>query len=256
MFASHDVYLKSVEIPGTTKKLPSYCFNQCKNLESIILNEGVETCEQNSFRNVNKLRTLKIPNTFNGYFDLAMENRATSSLRGNSRYDGMNIEQEKNETLCIFLKRDEKDFEFRIKRGACPIIRIENDQVIIYITDGPAIKMDCQTLKPGIYDINDGKLVALSNQNTKEDENNIQEIFKEAYKQIFEFDDFKKLPVKSKLKIKVIMYNLFLENYKITGKINNDFSAMEYMFNKAKKILIQEELNQSEVYQENFDKKR
>ena len=110
MFASHDTNLISVDIPGTIKKIPAEAFNQCKNLQSIIMHEGVEAAENNSFRNTNNLHTLKIPSTFNGRVNLPMEARSGSSRRGNSKYDGRTFEQEKEMILSIFIKRDDKEF--------------------------------------------------------------------------------------------------------------------------------------------------
>lgn len=41
-FASHDTYLQYVEVAGTIKQLPPLFVNQCKNLKTLILHEGID----------------------------------------------------------------------------------------------------------------------------------------------------------------------------------------------------------------------
>ena len=114
LFASHDTNLLSVNMPGTIKVIPPGAFNQCKNLQSIVFNEGVETSARDAFRGTNNLRMLELPSTYNGVIDLPMEARAGSNVRGNSRYDGKNFAEEQNSILKIKIRRGTKQFEFNI----------------------------------------------------------------------------------------------------------------------------------------------
>ena len=242
MFASHDTNLISVDIPGTIKKIPAEAFNQCKNLQSIIMHEGVEAAENNSFRNTNNLHTLKIPSTFNGRVNLPMEARSGSSRRGNSKYDGRTFEQEKEMILSIFIKRDDKEYEFKIKRGDCPIINISQNNIIIYKSDGPAVTIDSNSLKTGVYKIDNGKLNALENKektepikdNSEQMEEQVLIAFQDAYRDnITTRDDFKMLSLQEKMKIKNYIRNCFMKNIELTGKINTTYDAFDNWFNKA-----------------------
>ncbi len=257
LFASHDTNLISVDIPGTLKKIPVYAFNQCKNLQTIIMHEGVETAEINSFFNTNNLHTLKIPSTFNGRIDLTMEAREGTNPRGNSKYDGKNFEQEKKEIMSVFIKRGDKDYEFKIKRGDCPIINISQNNIIIYITNGPGIDINCNSLKSGVYQIDNAKLIAVENKEKpdpikKTDELPIEEqiiiAFQEAYKEcVVAREDFKSLSFQDKIKVKNYIRDSFIKNIEMTGKINTSFSAFDNWFNKAIN-----EINSMEIDQDNI----
>ena len=254
MFASHDTNLISVDIPGTIKKIPAEAFNQCKNLQSITMYEGVEAAENNSFRNTNNLHTLKIPSTFNGRINLSMESRSGSNARGNSKYDGRNFEQEKEMILSVFIKREDKEYEFKIKRGDSPIINISQNNIIIYKADGPAVTIDSHILKSGVYQVDNGKLNAIENKEKTEpikDDNELKMedkvliTFQDAYRDnITVRDDFKMLSLQEKMKIKNYIRNCFMENIELTGKINTTFEAFDNWFNKAIKEINSLDINQ------------
>ena len=77
-FAAGDLSVKSVEIYGSLKEIPTYAFNQCRNLETVIIHEGVEKAGKHVFRGTNKLNYLKLPESFNGDLGFDWENRSSS----------------------------------------------------------------------------------------------------------------------------------------------------------------------------------
>jgi len=159
LFASHDTNLLSVNIPGTIKVIPQGAFNQCRNLQSVVFNEGVETSERDVFRGTNNLRTLEIPSTYNGVIDLSMEQRMVSNLRGNSKYDGKNFTEEQNNILKVMIRRGSKTFEFDIRRGETPNIEIRQNKIQIKCSSQQQIiSIDCESLEQGIYNIENGNV--------------------------------------------------------------------------------------------------
>ena len=57
------LFLHSVEIPGSVKKIGRGAFEECCNLTTIVLPEGVETIEPLAFRRCVKLKRVELPNS-------------------------------------------------------------------------------------------------------------------------------------------------------------------------------------------------
>ena len=57
------LFLRSVEIPGSVKKIGRGAFEECCNLTTIKLPEGVETIEPMAFRRCVNLKCVELPNT-------------------------------------------------------------------------------------------------------------------------------------------------------------------------------------------------
>lgn len=251
LFASHDTNLVSVNIPGTLRKIPQGAFNQCKNLQRVILNEGVETSMPDAFRGTNNLHTLVLPSTYNGTINLPMDPRGVTNARGNSRYDGKKFAEEQQEILNIKIKRENKDFEFNIRRGEQPVIEIKRNIIIIKCASQPqVISIDCSQLEPGIYNIQNGTIEIQKSQTFQEQreikENvstpNIQSdsqeeldiIFQNAYRDsITTRDDFKLLPSETKMQVKKQMKILFLELNKQFGTPTTSYEMFDYLYSRV-----------------------
>lgn len=255
-FASHDTNLVSVDIPGTLKVIPQYAFNQCKNLQSVILNEGVETSMKDAFRGTNNLHSLFLPSTYNGTINLPMDPRPLTSLRGNSKYDGKRFIEEQQETLSIKILRPDdvliyKRFAFNIKRGEQPVIEVKGNIIRIKCASQPqVISIDCSQLEEGVYNIQDGKIEIQKSQTFQEQreikENvvapNIQSdsqeeldiIFQNAYRDnITTRDDFKLLPSETKMQVKKQMKVLFLELNKQFGTPTTSYEMFDYLYSRV-----------------------
>lgn len=251
MFASHDTNLISVNIPGTLKVIPIGTFNQCRNLQRVILNEGVETSMKDAFRGTNNLRTLELPSTYNGRIELPMENRPISNGRGNSKYDGKNFEEEKNHTLSIKIRRKNKKFEFNIKRGEQPVIEVKENIIKIKCANHPqVIFIDCSQLEEGIYNIQNGTIEIQKSQTfqeqteKKEDDSSpsiqsasqeeLDIIFQNAYRDnLTTRDDFKLLPSETKMQVKKQMKALFLELNNQFGTPTTSYEMFDYMYSRV-----------------------
>lgn len=69
MFDGHRMYdkmdelssLVSVHIPGTVKRIGVRAFAECRNLEKMTLEEGVECIEKNAFTGCKKLKSIRLP---------------------------------------------------------------------------------------------------------------------------------------------------------------------------------------------------
>ena len=249
LFASHDTNLISVNIPGTLRKIPQGAFNQCKNLQRVILNEGVETSMPDAFRGTNNLHTLVLPSTYNGTINLPMDPRGVTHARGNSRYDEKRFAEEQQEILNIKIKRENKDFEFNIRRGEQPVIEIKRNIIKIKCANYPqVISIDCSQLEEGIYNIQNGRVELqrlqyekkekiIQTVNQKITQNNSQEevienldiIFQSAYRDyITKREDFISLPGTIKMQIKKQMRALFLEQNFGTSDIN--YEMFDYLY--------------------------
>lgn len=249
LFASHDTNLISVNIPGTLRKIPQGAFNQCKNLQRVILNEGVETSMPDAFRGTNNLHTLVLPSTYNGTINLPMDPRGVTNARGNSRYDEKRFAEEQQEILNIKIKRENKDFEFNIRRGEQPVIEIKRNIIKIKCANYPqVISIDCSQLEEGIYNIQNGRVELqrlqyekkekiIQTVNQKITQNNSQEevienldiIFQSAYRDyITKREDFISLPGTIKMQIKKQMRALFLEQNFGTSDIN--YEMFDYLY--------------------------
>lgn len=257
LFASHDTNLLSVNIPGTIKVVPQGAFNQCKNLEKIVFNEGVETSERNVFRGTNNLHTLEIPSTYNGVIDLPMEARAGSNIRGNSKYDGKRFEEEKNSILKIKIKRGTKEFEFNIRRGEEPNINIMQNRIQIKCkSQQQTIFIDCDNLKQGIYNVENGVLmthkqaftqstsqkpVTYQTQQKQEVTNKLELIFQKAIADNLDEEDFKFARIYGEDKNKVIkyMWEMFLKQASL-NIVRTDSNNIDRIFTDAIRMLKEE----------------
>lgn len=263
LFASHDTNLLSVNIPGTIKVVPQGAFNQCKNLEKIVFNEGVETSERNVFRGTNNLHTLEIPSTYNGVIDLPMEARASSNIRGNSKYDGKRFEEEKNSILKIKIKRGTKEFEFNIRRGEEPNINIMQNRIQIKCkSQQQTIFIDCDNLKQGIYNVENGVLmthkqtftqstsqkpVTYQTQQKQEVTNELELIFQKAIADNLDEEDFKFARIYGEDKNKVIkyMWKMFLQQASL-NIVRTDSNNIDRIFTEATRMLEEEKEKASE----------
>ena len=226
MFASHDTNLISVNIPGTLKVIPLGAFNQCKNLQTVILNEGVETAMLDSFRGTNSLKTLVLPSTFNGAIALSMDPRAITSVRGNSKYDSKRFEEDQNAILNIKITRDDKVFDFNIKRKEQPTLSVRRNIIIIKCSSQQQmITIDSNQLQSGTYNIENGILkqqqsfsfeqkeendVSQQNKNIDLHEQEMMDkldiIFQNAYREhVTKRDDFIRLSSATKMQIKKVV---------------------------------------------------
>lgn len=144
MYASHDTNLIRVEVAGSIKELPSNFINQCKNIKTLILHEGVEKSGNNAFRNLNGLEYVELPDSFKVPFQTSMEARSGSSKRGNSKYDGSNgvFEAQENSILTIKKTHNGIPYTFQIRRGDFAEISFQNSQTIIKSTSGKAVSID------------------------------------------------------------------------------------------------------------------
>lgn len=257
LFASHDTNLLSVNIPGTIKVVPQGAFNQCKNLEKIVFNEGIETSERNVFRGTNNLHTLEIPSTYNGVIDLPMEARAGSNIRGNSKYDGKRFEEEKNNILKIKIKRGTKEFEFNIRRGEEPNINIMQNRIQIKCKSQQQTNfIDCDNLKQGIYNVENGVLmthkqtftqstsqkpVTYQTQQTQEVTNKLELIFQKAIADNLDEEDFKFARIYGEDKNKVIkyMWEMFLKQASL-NIVRTDSNNIDRIFTDAIRMLKEE----------------
>ena len=114
------------------------------------------------------MKSLFIPSTFNGRFDLSMEQRPCSNLRGKSSYDARNFEQESKEMMEISVARNESVFKFLIRRGDNPSISINNNIINIQSTNQPVISIDCNKIPVSTYVIKEGKIISQVQTQSKE----------------------------------------------------------------------------------------
>lgn len=258
MFASHDTNLVYVNIPGTVKTIPESAFNQCKNLQRVILNEGVETAMLDSFRGTNSLRSLVLPSTFNGTIALSMDPRGTTNARGNSKYDPKRFEEDQNAILSIRITRGNKVFEFNMKRKEQPTLAIRRNIIKISCSSQQQmISIDANRLQSGTYSIENGTLIPEQEpisqkteekneaypQNKNGTQNDIQDrmdrldaIFQNAYRDnITGRDDFVGLSNADKMKIKKAMRTLFFQIVEQFGTVNTDYGTFDYLYNRVLK---------------------
>lgn len=256
LFASHDTNLIYVNIPGTLKVIPFGAFNQCRNLRSVIINEGVETSMEKVFYGTNKLCTLVLPSTYNGTIKLPMESRDGSNIRGNSKYDVKGFADEQKQILNIKIKRENKSFEFNIKRGEQPTIEIKQNSIKIKcVSWQQEIVIDCMELHPGIYDIENGTIKIHQSQDYQEktisqNTNKMQNsqkgleqeemmdeldiIFQKAYRDnITNRSDFLEFSGAIKMQIKKEMKVLFFQIVEQFGTINTGEEMFDYLYNRV-----------------------
>lgn len=263
LFASHDTYLLSVNIPGTIKVIPQRAFNQCRNLQSVVFNEGVETSGRDVFHGTNNLRAIEIPSTYNGVIDLSMEGRSASNPRGNSKYDGKNFMEEQNNLLKITIKRGSKTFEFDIRRGEITSIEIRQNKIQIKCnSQQQIISIDCESLEQGIYNIENGNVrmkQQVSSQPTpvkppitqkppiqatnKQEElsSKIELIFNKAITDNLEDEDFEFAGLYGSDRAQVIHYmrDMFMKQVSL-NIIRTDYNNINRIFIEAVRMLEQE----------------
>lgn len=258
-FASHDTNLISVNLPGTIKTIPQGAFNQCKNLQTLTLNEGTETSGRDILRGTNNLRTLEIPSTYNGIIDLTMEGRPGSNIRGNSKYDGKRFSEEKNNILNIKIKRGSKIFEFNIKRGEMPTIEIRQNKILIKCTSQThPISIDYDIMESGIYNIENGKIIkkqeTTNNSHKQETIDKLKLLFDKAIKDNITDEDFELEGINTNEKNIVIDYmkEIFMKQGSI-GIIRTDAIQFNRIFRDAikrlekEKTLLQENINTEKI---------
>ena len=116
LYASHDLSIKEVEISGSLKEIPSGAFNQCKNIKSVIMHEGVKKAGTNSFKGTNQLEYVEIPESFQGIFDACWENRTGKFRKSGKDYtyipDQKERENQEKRLVTILIKRNRKKIYF------------------------------------------------------------------------------------------------------------------------------------------------
>ncbi len=149
-FASHDTNLVYVEVAGSIKELPTYFVNQCKNVKTLILHEGIESANTNAFRNLNGLEYVELPDSFKMPFQTSMEHRPGSNKRGNSKYDGANFEAQQNSILTIRKVHNGIPYTFQVRRGDFEEISFQNMMVFIRSSNSEYgnINIDLAKLSP------------------------------------------------------------------------------------------------------------
>jgi len=163
MFASHDTNLTYIEVPGSIKKLPTCFVNQCRNLKTLILHEGIEEADINAFFGLNSLEYLELPESFKVPFETAMEPRGLSSKRGNSVYNGGNgvFEAQQNEALTIKKTYNGVPYTFQVRRGEFKAVEFKEMSAIITSSDGNRMTIDLSKLDSrSVYLVNikEGKI--------------------------------------------------------------------------------------------------
>lgn len=159
-FASHDVSIKQVEIMGSVRSIPSGAFNQCRNIEEVILHEGVTGCGKDAFRGTNKLKVVELPDSFNGSFDATMDSRSTQTRRFGKEYsyDSSDFEKDENSQMTIKLQRLGNCYTFQIRRGDLSQLSVEGNNISF---NNRTISCDISKLNPNnIHSVTDDKLVS------------------------------------------------------------------------------------------------
>ena len=148
-FASHDTNLIHVEVAGSIKELPSDFVNQCKNLKTLVLHEGIEKAGANTFRNLNSLEYVELPNSFKMPFQTSMEHRGGNNKRGNSEYSDSNgvFEVQQNSILTIKKIHNAIPYTFQIRRGDFSEISFQNKLAIIKSPTGKGVSIELDLVK-------------------------------------------------------------------------------------------------------------
>lgn len=80
-------HLKKITLPDTVKKISTAAFSDCSNLQTIVLNEGLETIESSAFSMLPSLVELTVPSTVTSiseYSFIRCENFSTLKFQGNA----------------------------------------------------------------------------------------------------------------------------------------------------------------------------
>lgn len=250
-FATHDTNLLSATIPGSIKTIPKFAFNQCKNLQKLTINEGVEKSENDFVRGTNNLLLLRIPSSYNGTIDLSMDSRSCGE------YDGKNFEIEMNNIVKIIIRRENKSFEFNIKRGEMPQIYIRQNTISIKCkSQEQAISLNCESLEQGIYNIENGIIkkqeplqsktqINVSQPQEKNQQMSPQElesIFRNAIEEQLLPEDFEDLSDADREKVISLMRERFMNAARL-GTIRTDPNFINRLFTQALTSLAQDNLN-------------
>ncbi len=132
LFASHDCGIRELEIMGGIDTISDQAFNQCKNLQRVIIHQGVKNCGREAFRGTNSLEYLEIPEGFSGPLQAEVDLRPGESTRGGkfSSYD-LDKDNIKERKLTIKVGYKGKQFSFEIKREQFGQIDIQEGRVLI-----------------------------------------------------------------------------------------------------------------------------
>lgn len=177
LFASHDISIKQVEIAGTVKHISQGAFNQCKNIETIILHEGIKTAGEGVFRGTNKLRNLEIPESFSGSLSAQMDSRPGKSIKAGKEYtyDAKDYESDVNSKTTIRISRLGQVYTFQINRGDFHNLSLTESDISF---NNGSIKCDMSKLKSSdLHIISGGKITSESPHKTPQQQFN--EKFKE-----------------------------------------------------------------------------
>jgi len=133
LFASHDCGIREVEIMGNIEEVADSAFNQCRNIEKVVLHEGVKRCGQNAFRGTNKLKLVDLPDGFEGSFDAETDSRPceSSHMGKESKYDGKSYEADMVTIMTIRIHRGEKCFSLTLPRGELGSISVYGNEVTV-----------------------------------------------------------------------------------------------------------------------------
>lgn len=134
MFASHDVRIKQVEVYGKLKMIPDGAFNQCKNIESIIIHDGVESSKgKSALRGTNKLKLLELPENFSCNIGMNFEHRTITTVRNGKTYtynpSSEEMKQEENSILTINIQRKGKKYSFQVRRGDLQDLSVDGNDI-------------------------------------------------------------------------------------------------------------------------------
>lgn len=152
-FASHDYSLQYVEIPGSIEHLSHGAFNQCGNLETVIVHEGVKSANDNKytggvFRGCNKLKRLELPESFNGSLGFSMDGRTPG------------YEEGMKSDVTIGIERNGKHYEFQVRRSELASLSLQGDS-ISFNYGKEEVKLEISQLDTrALHKIQDGKAIS------------------------------------------------------------------------------------------------
>lgn len=124
--------LKYAKIPGRIKNIPTYSFQYCHNLETFIMEDGVESMGYDALRNDFNLQVLEIPESFNGYIGLKLEYRNGDIA---ARKIGKSIDELMSRPMKIIIHRSGNTLKLSIPRGCIHGISIKENTVGILYTE-------------------------------------------------------------------------------------------------------------------------
>lgn len=170
LFASHDASIRQVEIMGNIRSVPNGAFNQCKNIEKVILHDGIVECGKDAFRGTNKLKIVELPESFNGRFDATMDSRSTQTRRFGKEYfyDSADFEKDENSKLTIRIQRLGKCYTFQIRRGDLSQLEVEGNTISF---NNRTVACDISKLNPNnVHSISENKVISIVPQKTAQEQ--------------------------------------------------------------------------------------